>query len=69
MSGHFHLSLWGTLRPHVPNVRCSVFEGRAMNLDRTQLRWNGWGWAARKDDFAGRDDVWAQVAAELGIER
>jgi len=38
-----------------------------MSLDRTQLRWNGWGWAARKDDFAGRDDVWARVAAELGM--
>ena len=38
-----------------------------MSLDRTQLRWNGWGWAARKDDLAGREDVWARVAAELGM--
>jgi alkyldihydroxyacetonephosphate synthase len=38
-----------------------------MSLDRTQLRWNGWGWAARKDDVADRGDLWAWLTAELGM--
>nr|WP_243846463.1 FAD-binding oxidoreductase [Rhizomicrobium palustre] len=34
-------------------------------MDRTKLRWNGWGWAARKDELAARDDVWAFLAQAL----
>jgi alkyldihydroxyacetonephosphate synthase len=36
-------------------------------IDRTKLRWNGWGWAAHKDALAARDDVWAWLAGELGM--
>ncbi|MDR3528348.1 MAG: FAD-binding oxidoreductase [Rhizomicrobium sp.] len=38
-----------------------------MSQDRSKLRWNGWGWAARKDELAQRDDVWVWLAAELGM--
>lgn len=38
-----------------------------MGQDRTKLRWNGWGWAARKDDVAQRDEVWTWLASELGM--
>ena len=38
-----------------------------MTIDRTKLRWNGWGWAAHKDGLAAREDVWAWLAAELGM--
>ncbi len=38
-----------------------------MGPDRTKLRWNGWGWAAHKDDVAQRDEVWAWLATELGM--
>jgi len=38
-----------------------------MSIDRTKLRWNGWGWAATKDALAGRDDIWKWLAEELGM--
>ena len=38
-----------------------------MSVDRTKIKWNGWGWAAHKDALAGREDVWAWIAAELGM--
>lgn len=38
-----------------------------MTIDRTKLRWNGWGWAAHKDGLAGRENVWAWLAGELGM--
>ena len=38
-----------------------------MTIDRTKIRWNGWGWAAHKDELAGREDVWAWLAGELGM--
>src|SRR5215472_3063509 len=38
-----------------------------MTIDRTKLRWNGWGWAAHKDGLAGREDVWSWLASELGM--
>lgn len=38
-----------------------------MSQDRTKLRWNGWGWAARKDDIAQREEVWDWLASELGM--
>jgi alkyldihydroxyacetonephosphate synthase len=38
-----------------------------MSQDRSKLRWNGWGWAAHKDDIAGREDIWRWLAAELGM--
>ncbi len=38
-----------------------------MSQDRSKLRWNGWGWVARKDELAQRDDVWTWLAGELGM--
>ncbi len=38
-----------------------------MGIDRTKIRWNGWGWAAHKDDLADREDLWVWLAAELGM--
>lgn len=38
-----------------------------MSLDRSKLRWNGWGWAARKDEFAERETLWTWLASELGM--
>jgi alkyldihydroxyacetonephosphate synthase len=38
-----------------------------MSLDRTKIRWNGWGWTAHQDELAGRDEVWSWLAAELGM--
>ncbi len=38
-----------------------------MTIDRTKIRWNGWGWAAHKDDLAGREDLWNWLASELGM--
>jgi alkyldihydroxyacetonephosphate synthase len=38
-----------------------------MAIDRSKLRWNGWGWAAHHDSVAARDEVWAWLASELGM--
>jgi alkyldihydroxyacetonephosphate synthase len=38
-----------------------------MTIDRTKIRWNGWGWAAHKDALAAREDVWSWLAGELGM--
>ncbi len=38
-----------------------------MNVDRTKIRWNGWGWAAHKDELGAREDVWTWLASELGM--
>ena len=38
-----------------------------MSIERDKIRWNGWGWAAHKDALAGREDVWAWLAEELGM--
>src|ERR1051326_1111894 len=36
-------------------------------IERSKLRWNGWGWAAHQDDIAGRAEVWDWLAGELGM--
>ncbi|HEY1707892.1 MAG TPA: FAD-binding oxidoreductase [Rhizomicrobium sp.] len=36
-------------------------------MDRTKIRWNGWGAVARSDELAAREDVWAWLAGELGM--
>jgi alkyldihydroxyacetonephosphate synthase len=36
-------------------------------IDRSRLRWNGWGWAQQNDAIATRDDVWHWLAGELGM--
>jgi len=38
-----------------------------VSQDRSKLRWNGWGWVARKDELAPREEVWAWLASELGM--
>lgn len=38
-----------------------------MSQDRSKLRWNGWGWVARKDELAPREEVWTWLAGELGM--
>ena len=38
-----------------------------MTIDRTKIRWNGWGWAAHKDELAGREEIWSWLAGELGM--
>jgi alkyldihydroxyacetonephosphate synthase len=36
-------------------------------IERSKLRWNGWGWAAHQDDLAARAEVWDWLAGELGM--
>ncbi len=38
-----------------------------MSVDRTKIRWNGWGWAAHKDELGTREAVWSWLAGELGM--
>lgn len=38
-----------------------------MGIDRSKLRWNGWGWIDRPDDVSARDEVWTWLATELGM--
>ena len=36
-------------------------------MDRTKISWNGWGWAAHKDDVAANEAAWSWLAEELGM--
>ncbi|MEJ0025234.1 MAG: FAD-binding oxidoreductase [Rhizomicrobium sp.] len=38
-----------------------------MTIERSRIRWNGWGWAAHADELAGREEVWTWLAGELGM--
>ncbi len=38
-----------------------------MSTDRTKISWNGWGWAAHKDEVAGNEAAWSWLANELGM--
>ena len=38
-----------------------------MATPRGQIRWNGWGWTARQDRLAGREDFWRWLAGEMGM--
>ncbi|HXC55511.1 MAG TPA: FAD-binding oxidoreductase [Rhizomicrobium sp.] len=38
-----------------------------MTIARAKIRWNGWGWAAHKDELAGREALWTWLAGELGM--
>lgn len=38
-----------------------------MSIDRTKIKWNGWGWSAHQDDLAGREALWTWLAGELGM--
>jgi alkyldihydroxyacetonephosphate synthase len=41
--------------------------GAGVGIDRAKIRWNGWGWAAHKDELGGKEAVWVWLAAELGM--
>jgi len=38
-----------------------------MTLDRTTLRWNGWGFAGHQDALAGNERLWRFLADALGV--
>jgi alkyldihydroxyacetonephosphate synthase len=38
-----------------------------MSIDRTRIRWNGWGWADHPDPLAGRGAVWDWLAGAMGM--
>ena len=38
-----------------------------MSTDRKKMSWNGWGWAAHKDDVAANEAAWSWLADELGM--
>ena len=38
-----------------------------MSIDRTKIKWNGWGWTAHQDELAGREALWTWLAGELGM--
>jgi alkyldihydroxyacetonephosphate synthase len=38
-----------------------------MTIERSRIKWNGWGWAAHKDALGAREEIWTWLAAELGM--
>ncbi|MFZ5608483.1 MAG: FAD-binding oxidoreductase [Pseudomonadota bacterium] len=38
-----------------------------MTLERSRMRWNGWGWRDHPDPLAGRAAVWPWIAEALGV--
>ena len=38
-----------------------------MSIERSKIRWNGWGWTAHDDAMAGREELWMWLAGELGM--
>ncbi len=38
-----------------------------MGINRTKMRWNGWGWADAPDPLSGNEAVWEWMASELGM--
>lgn len=38
-----------------------------MTPDHSNVRWNGWGWTAHKDQFAEQEVLWSWLAGELGM--
>src|SRR3569832_1010342 len=38
-----------------------------MSIDRSKIKWNGWGWSAHQDDLAHNEALWAWLAGELGM--
>jgi alkyldihydroxyacetonephosphate synthase len=38
-----------------------------MSIDRTAVRWNGWGWTDAPDALAERAELWTWLAEELGM--
>jgi alkyldihydroxyacetonephosphate synthase len=38
-----------------------------MSIDRTKIKWNGWGWTAHQDELAHNEALWAWLAGELGM--
>lgn len=38
-----------------------------MTVDRSETKWNGWGWEHEPDELTHNDRVWEWIAAELGM--
>lgn len=38
-----------------------------MSIERSAIRWNGWGWIAHKDQLADQEILWNWLASELGM--
>jgi alkyldihydroxyacetonephosphate synthase len=38
-----------------------------MTIERSKIRWNGWGWAAHKDTLAAREELWTWLSEQLGM--
>jgi alkyldihydroxyacetonephosphate synthase len=38
-----------------------------MAVDRTKIRWNGWGWTAHGSELQHHDALWGWLATELGM--
>lgn len=38
-----------------------------MSIDRTETRWNGWGWTEHQDTLSATSSVWEWMAGELGM--
>ena len=38
-----------------------------MSIDRSAIRWNGWGWTAHKDQLAEQEILWTWLASERGM--
>ena len=38
-----------------------------MSIERSAIRWNGWGWTAHKDKLAEQEVFWTWLASELGM--
>jgi alkyldihydroxyacetonephosphate synthase len=38
-----------------------------MAIERSRIRWNGWGWAAHRDALGSREEVWSWLARQLGM--
>jgi alkyldihydroxyacetonephosphate synthase len=38
-----------------------------MAIERSRIRWDGWGWAAHRDALGSREEVWSWLARQLGM--
>src|SRR6202042_3998551 len=45
----------------------TIFIVGRMAIERSRIRWNGWGWAAHRDALGSREEVWSWLARQLGM--
>jgi len=38
-----------------------------VTIERKKVMWNGWGWTARADHLAAREEIWSWLASEIGM--